>query len=105
TVELICDLVHVHPAVLRLAATHAGTHRTVAVTDAISATAAGDGTYELGNLPVTVTRGEPRLSDGSLAGSTLTMDRAFRNLVQHAGLSIPDAVAATATHPAQLLGM
>lgn len=105
TVELICDLVHVHPAVLGLAARHAGQGRTALVTDAISATAAGDGTYELGELPVTVTDGVPRLADGSLAGSTLTMDAAFRNLVLGCGLSVRDAVLASATGPAGVLGL
>ncbi|WP_190820179.1 N-acetylglucosamine-6-phosphate deacetylase [Saccharopolyspora pogona] len=105
TVELICDLVHLHPAVVKLAASHAGTGRTVLVTDAISATEAGDGTYELGSLPVTVIDGEPRLADGSLAGSTLTMDVAFRNLVVSCGLTVPAAVAASSTKPARLLGL
>lgn len=105
SVELICDLVHLHPTVARLAATHAGTDRTILVTDAISATGAGDGTYELGALPVTVVDGEPRLADGSLAGSTLTMDAAFRNLVRSCGLSVPAAVAATSTNPARRLGL
>ncbi|GAA2335551.1 N-acetylglucosamine-6-phosphate deacetylase [Saccharopolyspora halophila] len=105
SVELICDLVHLHPTVARLAAEHAGIDRTLLVTDAISATGAGDGTYELGALPVTVSDGEPRLSDGSLAGSTLTMDVAFANLVRSCGLSVPAAVAATATNPARLLGL
>lgn len=105
TVELICDLVHLHPTAVRLAAEHAGTGRTVLITDAISATAAGDGTYQLGQLPVTVKDGEPRLADGSLAGSTLTMDLAFRNLVSHCGLPIEVAVAASATTPAKLLGL
>ncbi|MFB9565802.1 N-acetylglucosamine-6-phosphate deacetylase [Saccharopolyspora hordei] len=105
TVELICDLVHLHPAIVQLAASHAGTGRTVLVTDAISATDAGDGTYELGGLPVTVTDGEARLADGSLAGSTLTMDVAFRNLVESCGQSVPAAVAAASTRPARLLGL
>ncbi|RRO13622.1 N-acetylglucosamine-6-phosphate deacetylase [Saccharopolyspora rhizosphaerae] len=105
SVELICDLVHLHPTVARLAATHVGTDRTILVTDAISATGAGDGTYELGALPVTVVDGEPRLADGSLAGSTLTMDAAFRNLVVSCGLPVPATVAATATNPARRLGL
>ncbi|WP_338602150.1 N-acetylglucosamine-6-phosphate deacetylase [Saccharopolyspora sp. SCSIO 74807] len=104
TVELICDFVHLHPTVAGLAARHAGAGRTVLVTDAISATDAGDGTYELGKLPVTVSGGEARLADGSLAGSTLTMDTALRNLVTGCGLSVPEAVAAAATRPAELLG-
>ncbi|MGW9477223.1 N-acetylglucosamine-6-phosphate deacetylase [Saccharomonospora azurea] len=106
TVELICDLVHVHPDVLRLAARHAGRSRTVLVTDAMSATDVADGRYRLGNLDVQVAGGVATVPDtGSLAGSTLTMDVAFRNLVHDAGLDIADAVAATASHPATLLGI
>jgi N-acetylglucosamine-6-phosphate deacetylase len=106
TVELICDLVHVHPTVLRLAATHAGNGRTVLVTDAMSATDAADGTYTLGRLEVDVRAGVATLaSNGSLAGSTLTMDAAFRNLVRGARLHVLDAVRATATRPAELLGL
>lgn len=106
TVELICDLVHVHPTVLRLAATHAGRGRTVLITDAMSATDAADGRYHLGRLEVDVRDGVATLADtGSLAGSTLTMDVAFRNLVRGAGMSIPDAVRATSGRPAELLGI
>lgn len=106
TVELICDLVHLHPTVVRLAARHAGTGRTVLITDAISAAGAGDGTYEIGGLEVRVTDGVPTLAGGdSLAGSTLTMDAAFRNLVQHCGLGVLEAVTAAATRPAELLGL
>ncbi|RBM13110.1 N-acetylglucosamine-6-phosphate deacetylase [Prauserella sp. PE36] len=106
TVELICDLVHVHPTVLRLAARHAGQDRTVLVTDAMSATDAADGTYTLGRLAVDVRDGVATLAgNGALAGSTLTMDAAFRNLVHGAGLSVTDAVRATASRPAELLGI
>lgn len=104
-VELIADLVHLHPTVLHLTARHAGPARTVAITDAISATGAGDGTYRLGSLPVTVEGGEPRLADGSLAGSTLTMDSALRNLVRTCGLTMSEAVSATSATPARLLGV
>jgi N-acetylglucosamine-6-phosphate deacetylase len=105
TVELICDLVHLAPTTIHLAATHAGPHRTVLITDAMSATGLGDGSYELGGLKVTVRDGEPRLDDGgSLAGSVLTMDKAFANFVD-AGMTISDAVAAASTHPARLLGL
>ncbi|MBP2180053.1 N-acetylglucosamine-6-phosphate deacetylase [Amycolatopsis magusensis] len=106
TVELICDLVHVHPTMLRLAARHAGPERTVLVTDAMSATDAADGSYRLGRLEVDVTDGVATLAEnGSLAGSTLTMDAAFRNLVKGAGLSLAEAVRATSTRPAELLGI
>lgn len=106
TVELICDLVHVHPSVLRMAARHAGMERTVLITDAIAAAGVGDGVYDVGGLAVTVTDGVPTLAGGaSLAGSTLTMDAAFRNLVRGCGLSVREAVAATSTQPAELLGL
>ena len=106
SVELICDLVHVHPSVIRLAARHAGQDRTVLVTDAIAAAGVGDGVYDVGGLAVTVTDGVPTLAGGgSLAGSTLTMDAAFRNLVRGCGLSVQAAVVATSTRPAELLGL
>ncbi len=106
TVELICDLVHLHPTIVRLAARHAGAGRTVLVTDAIAAAGVGDGSYDIGGLEVVVTDGVPTLAGGtSLAGSTLTMDAAFRNLVRDCGLTVPEAVAATSTRPAALLGL
>ncbi|WP_436492838.1 N-acetylglucosamine-6-phosphate deacetylase [Actinokineospora sp. HUAS TT18] len=106
SVELIVDLVHLSPTIVRLAASHAGADRTVLVTDAISATGAGDGDYRLGELIVEVRDGVPTVQGGnSLAGSTLTMDAAFRNLVKACGLDIPAAVAATASRPADLLGL
>ncbi|WP_091288622.1 N-acetylglucosamine-6-phosphate deacetylase [Amycolatopsis xylanica] len=106
TVELICDLVHIHPTVLRLAAVHAGLSRTVLITDAMSATDAADGSYRLGRLEVDVSGGVATLAEnGSLAGSTLTMDTAFRNLVHGAKLGLLSAVRATSGKPAELLGI
>jgi N-acetylglucosamine-6-phosphate deacetylase len=105
TVELICDLVHLHPTVVRLAAKHAGRGRTVLVTDAMSATDAADGRYSLGRLAVNVHDGVATLDSGALAGSTLTMDNAFRNLVKGAKLDVLDAVRATSGRPAELLGI
>jgi N-acetylglucosamine-6-phosphate deacetylase len=106
SVELICDLVHVHPSVIRMAARHAGPERTVLITDAIAAAGVGDGIYDVGGLAVTVKDGVPTLAGGaSLAGSTLTMDAAFRNLVRGCGLSVQEAVVATSTQPAELLGL
>ncbi|GAA3460719.1 N-acetylglucosamine-6-phosphate deacetylase [Saccharothrix longispora] len=106
TVELICDLVHLHPTAVRLAARHAGRDRTVLVTDAIAAAGVGDGVYDVGGLEVRVVDGVPTLAGGaSLAGSTLTMDAAFRNAVTSCGLTVEEAVAATSARPARLLGL
>ena len=106
TVELICDLVHLHPTAVRLAARHAGAGRTVLVTDAMAAAGVGDGVYEVGGLRVTVRDGVPTLDGaGSLAASTLTLDKAVRNVIQSCNLTMEEAVAAVSTRPAQLLGL
>ncbi|MGW3343118.1 N-acetylglucosamine-6-phosphate deacetylase [Nonomuraea rubra] len=106
TVELVNDGVHVHPAMLRLAYEVAGPGRTALITDAMSATGLGDGDYVLGSMAVRVDDGVARLVEGgSIAGSTLTMDVAFRRAVQELGMSLPDAVQVAALTPARLLGL
>lgn len=106
TVELICDLVHLHPTAVRLAARHAGLQRTVLITDAIAAASVGDGVYDIGGLEVRVVDGVPTLAGGaSLAGSTLTMDMAFRNAVNSCGLTLVEAAYAASTRGAELLGL
>lgn len=105
TAELICDGVHLHPAVVRTAIAAAGVGRIVLVTDAMAATGAGDGDYILGELAVRVEDGVVRLVEGgAIAGSTLTMDRAFRFVVE-AGIAVEDAVLMASTTPAMLLGL
>ena len=95
-----------YPTAVRLAARHAGTGRTVLITDAIAAAGVGDGVYDVGGLEVRVVDGVPTLAGGgSLAGSTLTMDAAFRNAVTSCGLSIVEASQAASTRPAALLGL
>ncbi len=104
-VELVADGVHVHPAVLRLAA-RAKPHRTVLVTDAMAAAAAVDGDYRLGRLTVTVRDGVARLAGtGAIAGSTLTMAAAVRYAVQVARLPLEDVVRGATASPAALLGL
>lgn len=79
--------------------------RTIAVTDAMSAAGCGDGNYLIGNLPVVVRDDVARLEDGgALAGSTLTMDRVFLNLVD-SGATLEDAVLMTSQNAAELLGI
>ena len=96
---------HVHPAVLRLAA-RAKPHLTVLVTDAMAAAAAADGDYRLGRLTVTVRAGVARLAGtGAIAGSTLTMAAAVRYAVQVAGVPIEDVVRAATASPAALHGL
>ena len=106
TVELINDGTHLHPASLQLAFHHAGADRVAFITDAMDAAGFGDGRYLLGPLEVEVSEGVARLVEGgSIAGSTLTLDRAFRRAVTVDRLPVTDAVAALSANPARLLGM
>ncbi|MEU2227947.1 N-acetylglucosamine-6-phosphate deacetylase [Streptomyces sp. NPDC018347] len=106
TVELINDGTHLHPAALELAFRHAGADRVAFITDAMDAAGIGDGRYMLGPLEVEVSEGVARLVEGgSIAGSTLTLDRAFRRAVTVDKLSVEDAVTALSANPARLLGL
>ncbi|MGR6971196.1 N-acetylglucosamine-6-phosphate deacetylase [Streptomyces cynarae] len=106
TVELIDDGVHLHPSALRLAFRQAGAARVAFITDAMDAAGIGDGRYMLGPLEVEVRQGVARLVEGgSIAGSTLTLDRAFRRAVTVDGLPVEDVVTAISAGPAKLLGV
>jgi N-acetylglucosamine-6-phosphate deacetylase len=106
TVEVIADGVHVHPAMLRRAVTTKGAERVALVTDAMAAAGMADGDYQLGGLRVQVTDGVARLAEGgALAGSTLTMDAAFRGAVHESGLPLEVAARLAATTPAAVLGL
>ncbi|MEU6593461.1 N-acetylglucosamine-6-phosphate deacetylase [Streptomyces sp. NPDC046881] len=106
TVELINDGVHLHPAALELAFRHAGAERVAFITDAMDAAGTGDGRYMLGPLEVEVSEGVARLVEGgSIAGSTLTLDRAFQRAVTVDRLSVEDTVTALSANPARLLGL
>lgn len=101
-VELIADGIHLHPAMLRFVAARAP-GRFVLITDAMAAAGAGDGQYQLGPNQVTVAAGMARVASGALAGSTLTLDRAVRQLVA-AGVSELEALRSVTHTPADLLG-
>ncbi|WP_424921403.1 N-acetylglucosamine-6-phosphate deacetylase [Streptomyces sp. wa1] len=106
TVELINDGTHLHPAALELAYHHAGAGRVALITDAMDAAGAGDGFYELGPLAVEVRDGVARLVEGgSIAGSTLTLDTAFRRAVTIDRIPVEDVVRSISANPARLLGL
>ncbi|MFJ3882369.1 N-acetylglucosamine-6-phosphate deacetylase [Streptomyces sp. NPDC090077] len=106
TVELINDGTHLHPAMLELAFHHAGAHRVALITDAMDAAGFGDGTYHLGPLEVEVKDGVARLVEGgSIAGSTLTLDTAFKRSVTVDRLPVESVVQAISANPAKLLGL
>ena len=99
--ELIPDLLHVHPGAIQVAL-RAIPHL-YCVTDSTAATGMPDGEYMLGRQKVHKCMGGVRLPDGTLAGSTLTMDQALRNLVG-LGLSIEDASKRVSTYAADYIG-
>ena len=101
--EIIPDLLHVHPGAIRVALR--AIPRLYCVTDSTAAAGMPDGDYKLGRQTVTKCMGGVRLPDGTLAGSTLTMDQALRNLVDELGLSLSEASQRTATHAADYLGL
>ncbi|WP_328748358.1 N-acetylglucosamine-6-phosphate deacetylase [Streptomyces sp. NBC_00285] len=106
TVELINDGTHLHPAALQLAFHRARAQRVAFITDAMDAAGFGDGRYMLGPLEVEVSEGVARLVEGgSIAGSTLTLDRAFKRAVTIDRLPVEDVVASISANPARLLGM
>lgn len=103
--EIINDTIHVHPQVVKSLFLEAP-ERTVLVTDSMSATCNPDGEYMLGQLEVVVADGVATLKGGtSLAGSTLTMDRAVANAVTIVGVAPELAIAAATTHPARAIGV
>ncbi len=101
--QVIADGVHVHPAMVKLLIRAKGLNRTILITDAMRATGLSDGTYMLGDSEVIVAGGIARLASGSLAGSTLTMDAAVRNVMAFAGLTLPQALQMATAVPAEAL--
>lgn len=101
--EIIPDLLHVHPGAIRVALR--SIPHLFCVTDSTAAAGMPDGEYRLGRHRVTKCLGGVRLPDGTLAGSTLTMDQALRNLVLKLGLSIEDASRRVSTNAADYLGL
>ncbi len=101
--SVIFDGVHLSAEAAQIAVRCAG-RRLVAITDGTAAINAASGRTVLGDAKVEIIDGAPRLPDGTIAGSILTMDGAFRNLVS-LGLSVASASQATSTTPARLAGL
>lgn len=102
--ELIADNHHVHPAVMSLCCSCAKP-RILLITDAMSAAGMPDGDYAICGHPVTMQQGIVRTASGGLAGSTLSLDAAVRNLVNNVGVPAADAIHMASLHPAKMLGL
>jgi N-acetylglucosamine-6-phosphate deacetylase len=102
--DIIADGIHVSPPIVKLFLQAKGVERAVLITDAIAAAGMPDGRYQLGPIQVDVKDGKCTV-DGKLAGSTLTMDRAVRNVTEFANWSLRDAVQAATLNPARAVGL
>jgi N-acetylglucosamine-6-phosphate deacetylase len=104
-VEIICDGVHVHPSMVRIALAAKSPSRVMAVTDGTGGSGLPRGSRAaIGGRAISISDAA-YLDDGTLAGSVLTMDRAFAMLVSVMGLGLADAAAVCATTPARALGL
>jgi N-acetylglucosamine-6-phosphate deacetylase len=103
--ELICDGVHVEANAIRLLVKAKGIERVLLVSDSVSGAGMPDGNYRLGNFTVHVAGGVCRTVEGNLAGSTLTLDAAVRNLSNFTGLTYQQCLPCATLNPARLLGI
>lgn len=103
--EMIADGFHLHPPIIRLLLKTKGWRRMIATTDSISAAGYPDGEYQLGPNAVIVEHGDAKLvENGVRAGSTLTMDRAMRNLLSFTGRDLSMVSPLLSTNAAEMLG-
>nr|WP_305372741.1 N-acetylglucosamine-6-phosphate deacetylase [Photobacterium leiognathi] len=103
--ELIADGIHVHPVMMQLAYRMKGYQQLALITDCMRAGGLSDGKYQLGAQIITVTNGEARTDDGSLAGSTCSLDQALRNMIMLAGVPEWEAVQMATSVPAKYVGI
>jgi N-acetylglucosamine-6-phosphate deacetylase len=102
--ELIADGVHVDEAAMRMLIDLKTPERVILVSDGMSATGMPDGKYQLGMFEVKVSAGVARNAEGKLAGSTLTLDRALRNMVA-LGVPLSSALCMVSANPARQVGL
>ncbi|MGA8531631.1 MAG: N-acetylglucosamine-6-phosphate deacetylase [Acidobacteriaceae bacterium] len=103
--EIICDGLHVDPIAVRLFWRAKGADRAMLMTDAMAGTGMPDGRYRLGDLEVRVENGRCLIGENTLAGSTLTMDRAVRNFMEFTGAGLAQTIALATRNPARMTGL
>jgi len=102
--ELICDTIHIHPAVMRILLRCVGPERIVLITDATLLAGLPDGEYDWEGRKITVKDGWARIPEGNLAGSTVTMNTCVRNMNQAVGATLQQAVTMASLNPARAMG-
>jgi len=103
--QFIADGIHLHPAIVNMIVRLKGPEHAVLVTDAIRGAGMPDGEYELGGQPIVVKEGAVRLADGTLAGSTLTMDQGVRNIAAFTGRPLRECIQMATLTPAHSIGV
>ncbi|OQP05987.1 N-acetylglucosamine-6-phosphate deacetylase [Geobacillus sp. 46C-IIa] len=101
--ELIADGLHVAPPMVRFTYRNKGSDGLILITDAMRAKCLGDGKYDLGGQEVTVSRGEARLADGTLAGSVLKLADALRRVIDCTGCTLEEVIRMASWNPAKQL--
>lgn len=103
--ELICDGLHISPAVVSFTYRNVGRERLVLITDSMAAAGAPDGDYMIAGSPALVRGGIARTPEGALAGSTLDLYRAVENLASFCGIPLTDALLCATVNPAAEVGL
>jgi N-acetylglucosamine-6-phosphate deacetylase len=101
--ELIADNIHIHPAALKILVAVKQPARVILITDAIRGAGLPEGEYAIDERVVEIRAGVARLPDGTIAGSTLTMDRALQNIIAATGLPLQDAWPMSSLNPARAI--
>ncbi|MCX7941483.1 MAG: N-acetylglucosamine-6-phosphate deacetylase, partial [Dictyoglomaceae bacterium] len=105
SLEVIADGIHLSPYILKLLIKTKPKEKLILVTDSMMATGLSDGEYQLAGQKVTVNNGKATLYDGTIAGSTLTLNIAVKNMMEMGGIKLEDAVFMASYSPALLLGI
>lgn len=103
--ELICDFVHARPEACKIAIKCKGKDKIIYITDSLGTAGLPDGEYKFGPLPVFVKGGVARIAEGNLAGSSLRLNTAIKNVVEILGIPVEDAMLGVTKNPAEALGM
>ena len=105
SVEIILDAYHIHPRMIDIICRTKPRDKIIGVSDAIQAAGLPDGTYHLGKTQVKVTDGRVVTEEGTIAGTTLTLEKGWDHLVRYSQLDIKDAAACLTENPARLLNL
>jgi N-acetylglucosamine-6-phosphate deacetylase len=103
--QIICDGIHLHPAVIRLILKAKSASRVILITDSVSGAGLPDGEYEHNGQKFTIRDGSARTPEGGLAGSVVALDQALRNMMMFTGKSLQDTLPMATSTPAEAMGI